>query len=689
MIAERLAQKGLTLLNQGRTVEALSCLEEAILLKPSDSIILYHSAIAHQRLGNDFKAIENLTMAIEIQSDFREAYTNLAQIFSKNGDKIRAYSLFKRANLLNPEEGETSSNLAVLETHLGYEMRAGSSYCKALKLSPFHADIRSNYAYFLMTMNLRQMAMDSYRTAVVLSPDRYHSYKNGSALYIEISDYRKAIELSERALLLQPNHAESLYNKALSLKALHFLDEARYFCRQALLIEPHNIDFLRLLGHLVSGDEAKNALRQLLIMRPDWSEAWNNFALICLNKGDFSKARESLIFALRLTPSYPEAQSNLSIIDYYQGALKSSFLAAKKALILQPQFIKGLNNFGIAALALGFLDLSIETFRKALIIKEDYAQSHYNLGCSLLKKNLSYSGWSEYEWRWRGGVQTVKSRQFDRPQWQGEPLTGKRLFIHSEQGYGDIIQFSRFLPLIDRIADQVIFECPPELLPLLMQLLPRGICLNYGEKIPSFDYHMPIMSAPYCLKSETITATSYLKANDRLKHEWLLKFQSFTKKRVGLVWAGASRPHHPPSQALDKRRSLSLIEMIPLLKIKDIQWISLQKDQASQQIEDLPPSLRPFSVMNEVKNFNETAAIIDGLDLVITIDSSIAHLAGSLGVTVWLLNRYDGCWRWLKDQKTSPWYSSMRIFNQEKIGDWSSVIAEVRHSLLIRLKGEE
>jgi hypothetical protein len=323
------------------------------------------------------------------------------------------------------------------------------------------------------------------------------------------------------------------------------------------------------------------------------------------------------------------------------------------------------------------------SFREALRLQPDQADAHANRGMALLLAGQFEEGWREFEWRWKTAFMATRARNFAAPLWNGEAIGDRVLLLHAEQGLGDTLQFCRYAPLITGGA-RVVLEVQASLVRLLSRLPGVAQIVARGESLPPFDLHCPLLSLPRAFGTtlETIpAATPYLAADPAEATLWRKRLASLPGLRVGLVWAGGPRTPVPKLIAIDMRRSLTLKTLAPLAEVSGVSFVSLQKSSPAAQAANPPPgmALADFSV--ELHDFAATAALIEALDLVISVDTSVVHLAGALGKPVWLLNRFDNCWRWMLKREDSPWYPTLRQFRQPSAGDWSSVISAVKDAL--------
>ncbi|MFX1676744.1 tetratricopeptide repeat-containing glycosyltransferase family protein [Paraburkholderia sp. A2WS-5] len=439
--------------------------------------------------------------------------------------------------------------------------------------------------------------------------------------------------------------------------------------------------------------EAEAAFRRALAVAPDYVSARINLAVLLWHTQRFADAEAEYRQILRVQPDHPLAQNNLGLLLLDLGRPKDAEAAFRHALAIDASAPEMHNNLGNALNRQGRAHEAIAAYRQALALRPDYSTARGNLAMLLLGLGAFEEGWRLYESRNDESAGAVNGTlpPVPYPKWRGEPLRAKSLLVWPEQGYGDLLQFCRYLTLLkSRGVAHLGLACPPALTRLFASL--EGVDAIYPldgkTTIPGHDYWCLMLSLPmHCATTmETIPArTPYLHASADLTRAWRARLPAHGFK-VGLVWSGDPRTHDRGSNAIDKRRSVPAQAFLPLLELAgatDVTFVSLQKGAASQsQIEDLPRPLRPFDPMHEVRDFADTAAIVECLDLVISVDTSVAHLAGALDKPVWILSRHDGCWRWLRDRDDSPWYPRTRLFRQTEPGNWAGVIDRVGRALV-------
>lgn len=354
------------------------------------------------------------------------------------------------------------------------------------------------------------------------------------------------------------------------------------------------------------------------------------------------------------------------------------------ATILEPKLAEAYNNIGNTYRKMGRANKAIEAYRKATIARPDYVDSHLGLSFSLLECGEFEEGWKEFEWRWKSDQMVPRGLPY--PEWNGEMGDGG-LLLYAEQGFGDALQFMRYAALAKELwVGSVYVEVKQPLMRLSKTLKGIDGVVTLGEPIPKDVTHCAaLMSLPRIMKTrvETIPGECpYLFADSYRTGIWKERLKALPPGfLVGLCWAGMSRPLNPIADSVDQARSMTLGMFSSIAKVSGVSWVSLQHGIPSKQVKTPPHGMTILDATEEMYDFYDTAAMIECLDLVITVDTSVAHLAGALGKPVWMLSRFDGCWRWLGDRKDSPWYPTLTQFKQKKLGEWDSVLEEVKTEL--------
>lgn len=378
--------------------------------------------------------------------------------------------------------------------------------------------------------------------------------------------------------------------------------------------------------------------------------------------------------AIRIAPHVGEAHNNLGntlmALFRFDEAVKSFTQAA----LMLPAAPEPLTARATALQALGFITEAESDCRKALIIAPDFAQAHWNLALNMLLQGHYSEGWREYDWRWRKADFTSPHRHSNIPRWDGSPLNGRTILLHAEQGFGDAIQFVRYAPLVVQRGGSVILEAHPELVSLFQGIAGVQTIIPFGAPVPKFCLQAPLLSLPQIFNTtlgNIPTKVPYLTTPIAYREKWIsLMLNQPAALRIGLVWAGKSYP--------DPLRSCRLTDLANIADKDSATFFSLQIGAGSEACEKPPIGMRLVDLTHQIKDFADTAALIDQLDLVISIDTAVAHLAGALGKPTLLLLPFAPDWRWLLKRSDSPWYPSMRLFRQSQQPDWGPPIEELK-----------
>lgn len=603
----------------GRLAEARARYEALLAQQPDWADVVHLLGLAHFQL-KDYPAAEALLRrAIALQGRAADFHFNLGALLLEQGRFQEAEEAFRRAHGLKPYDGGILNNLAVALSSLKRHGEAEELLRRAVRLLPDDGELHFNLGNTLRLLGREGEAEERYRRVLALQPDYGPAWINLGELLLSQRRVDEAEGCFRRALEIDPRRPEARNNLAAALRTQNRLAAA------------------------------EEALKGLLAERSDYAEGWNNLGVVLNDLGRLAEAERSFRQALALRPDYAIAWNGLGSVLMDSMRVEEAKSAYLSALALDP----------------------------------DYPHAHWNLGILLLTEGDFEHGWPEYEQRLRRPEVAHLYSGYGAPLWQGERLEGKTLLLHAEQGMGDTLQFIRFAPRVARLAGKVVVECQPGLKRLLSTVAGVAEVREKGEPLPPHDLRCPMMSLPYRLGVKTVADIPadipYLAADPGAAARWEARLRSLSGARVGLVWAGDPRKHDPESNRIDQRRSLSLQALEPLLDLPGASYVSLQKGAAAGQVEAYAGRVTDW--MGEIGDFADTAALVSRLDLVVAVDTSVAHLAGALGKKVMLLSRYDGCWRWMLGRADSPWYPTLTVFRQMGPGSWEPVVAEVRQAL--------
>jgi tetratricopeptide (TPR) repeat protein len=587
------------------------------------------------------------------QSQTMDADRLFATAIAKHqaGDFEGSIALYRRVVALRPEAGAPLINMGMAWQGLGHHDFALAAYRQALCLEPANAAAWGAGGGALLDAGLAVSAIEYLGRSVRLDPHGVQAYNNlGNALAGQ-GRTREASHVLRLAVALSPDSPQPYNNLG------------------AVLIEA---------GAIAEGFVA---CAHALTLRPDNPEGENNLGNALMEMGRTSEATAAFLRALALHPDFPEACTNLSGALIDNGACLDAVLVCRRAIMLQPGDAKAYNNLGNALRGEGKLEEAAKAFRDALRIAPKDAEIHYNASAVLLKLGRLPEGLAEFEWRKQKQRNLLCNNPLPGPEWDGRALDGRTLLLYAEQGYGDVLQFVRYAPILAmQVKGTVLLRVYPPLVKLLSGLPGIEAVLSTDDPLPDFDCHLPLMSLPFRLGTvlETIPATvPYLSSDSMQTQRWQDRLSGLAGYKVGLVWAGDPRLDERGPHLMDQRRSLALTAFDEILGVPGVQWVSLQKGVAANQARELQRGTNFFDPMDEISDFADTAALVAGLDLVISVDTAVAHLAGALGKPVWILSRFDGCWRWLEERTDSPWYPSARIYRQAAWGGWTSVLAQL------------
>jgi tetratricopeptide (TPR) repeat protein len=472
------------------------------------------------------------------------------------------------------------------------------------------------------------------------------------------------------------------YSQAVALHHAGQHAEAQRLYRAILKRAPVHADALHLLGLSLCQTgrhtEALTFLSRALLQRPQWVEALINRGNALQELGQPERALADFDAALALQPDHPEALGNRGVTLYALGRLEEAVADYDRALARRPAYPEALHNRGNALRALNRNGEAIACFEAALALQPDDAEARLHLAMSHLLEGDYPAAWPDYQWRWKTRQYAPQRRVFPQPEWLGHrALDGRTILVHAEQGYGDTLQFCRYVAPLRDLGATVVLEVQPALKRLLQGLEGSGRVLARGEPLPDFDVHCPLLSLPGAFDTTLATIPArlpYLSADPALTADWAGRLGARESMRVGLVWSGN------PTHLNDHNRSAPLADYAEVLALP-CAFVSLQKALRKMDQEELRRRPQILHFGERLADFADTAAVAAQLDLVITVDTAVAHLAGAMGKPTWVLLPYAPDWRWLLERRDSPWYPGMRLFRQTAPGDWRGVMAEVAAEL--------
>ncbi|MEI7816746.1 MAG: tetratricopeptide repeat protein [Desulfuromonadales bacterium] len=682
--AKSTLQQALVLHQQGQLPQAQALYDEILKSKPDHFDSLHLSGVIAYQTKNHHKAVELIGKALAINPDNAKAYSNLGVALKELKQFESALACYNRAIALKLNSAEVYNNRGNALQELRLFDAAVASFDQAIAIRPDYAEACFNRANALKELKQLEAAVAGYDRAIALMPDSAEVYNNRGNTLQELRLFGAAVASFDQAIAIRPDYTEVYLNRGNALQELGQFDAAVLSYDQAIALKPDYAEacFYRgmALHELKQFDAAVTSYDQAITLKRDYTEA-------CFNRGDalrglkqFDAAVASYEQAIALKPDYAKAYSNRGMALRELKQFHAAVASYDQAIALKPDYAEACFNRGNALRELRQLDAAVASFDRAIAIKPDYADAYWNKSLILLLDGDLDNGWKFYEWRWKTDKGASKKRNFPQPLWLGkESLFDKTIVLHSEQGLGDTIQFCRYARFVADLGAKVIMEVESPLFGLLKELAGVSELIVKGNTLPEFDYHCPLLSLPLAFKTglHSIPCTEkYLCADTGKLSYWAKKLGDKTKPRVGLVWRG-NRIHND-----DHNRSTLLSALIPQILQSDYQYVSLQKEVPDVEKATLEANQNMLHFGDELKDFTDTAALCELMDMVISVDTSVAHLSGALGKPTWVLLPFSPDWRWLLYRDDSPWYPSVKLYRQKNIGDWSSVFAKVNADLV-------
>jgi tetratricopeptide (TPR) repeat protein len=704
----------------GRLREAVAAYEALLQRAPNDADVLQLLGVALAQLGSCADAVVLLARSLSLKPDRPSVLLSLAQALHTLGREEEALQACNRALILDGSLGGGYRTRAAVFTALGRREEALANAGQAVRLALQDPGAHADLGVALEAVGREREALECFERAVALDPNLAPAHHNRAMLLARRGEHERALHSFDRALALQPHHAAVHTNRGNTLKELGRLPEAAQSYSLALAIEPNNPQTLHnraLVQYLLR--RYAEALRDYDALAAQGKESapglvGRGATLVALRR--YGEALAPLERAIQLLPGDAEAhiQRGVALLNLERNA--EAVESFDRALAIRPDAPEVLNNRGIALTATGRLSEALESFIRSVVLSGMSADSHTNIGIVLKSlgrhreaaasfgRALAHKpedpaarfalaflhltlgefdlGWPLYEARFDVPALGNPARHFSAPRWNGmEPLAGKTLLVHAEQGLGDVIQFCRYLPLLTARGATVVFEVMPSLKPLLRTLPGAVRLVGRGEPQPPVDYFCPLLSLPLAFHTrlDTIPArVPYLAAEPQRVAHWTERLRALPGLRVGVAWQG--------NLAVEKLiwargRSIPLSALEPLAQLPGVSLVSLQKGPGLEQLRNVRFAERVIDLSADLDRgadaFLDTAAVMAGLDLVISSDTSVAHLAGALGRPVWTALAASPEWRWGLERSDSPWYPTMRLFRQTADGDWTAVVAAI------------
>ncbi|KXU82615.1 hypothetical protein CI15_34455 [Paraburkholderia monticola] len=634
---------------------------------------------------------------VYLKPDYAEVYASLGSLFRSLGRLSAAKSTYRQLLSLRPLDANAHLQLGNVLYGLGRHVEAEAAYRQSVTIRPDHAEAHYNHGIVLRELHRPQEAEVAYRHALRGLPGHAELHNNLGTVLMELGRLAEADAAYREALTLKPQYPEALNNFGSVLKATQRPAEAELAFQLAIKIRPDYAEAHLNLGALLIDldrvSEAEAAYREALVHRADYAQAHYNLGVALFRQERFAQAEQAYRDAIRCQPDLAHAHNNLGCVLRVLERFPEALDAFRQALAVSPQLAEPHSNIANALTQLGRFAEAESAYRQALALKPDYGEARFSLGVLLLGLGRFDEGWPLYESRYEQPhfIHRKSKEMLGCPQWLGEPLAGKSVLLWQEDGLGDMLQFSRYIPLLKALgAARIEFACMPPLHRLIAMVDGVDAVRDHNgalTRAATFDCWTSLLSVPLHLHTtvDTIPRPARLSADPALVERWRPALDALPPgRKVGLVWKGNAKHHN------DANRSLpSLAALAPLWDVPGLNFVSLQKGQGEDEARN-PPLAQPLlDLGGRVSDFADSAAIVAQLDLVICVDTSIAHLAASLGKPCWvMLPERDVDWRWMHQRDDSPWYPhTLRLFRRGPGEDWANSVERVQQACLEQFGG--
>jgi tetratricopeptide (TPR) repeat protein len=648
-----LLQEAVRLHREGALDEAMRRYAQILEEDPINADAQYYAAIVAYQRGEFDQALHAAEDGVVAHPRDARMHHLLGHVLLRIGRTEEALASFEHAITCAPDMAEAHGSRGDALSLLGRKAEAVASYDRALALQPASVTDWSNRGASLQDLGEFEKAVESYGRAIALKPNFAEAHFNRGNILTRLERHDEAVASYDRAIALKPDFAAALNNRGLALKAL----------------DRH--------------EEALSSLDQALAIRPDYVEALCNRGVTLKILKRYDEALASIDKALAIIPDHVEALCNRGNILRDFNRFEEALAIYDRVLALRPDDAAAWANHGSILFEFRRFDEAFTSFEKAVALKPDYAEAHFNEVYGRLLVGDFDRGWEKFEWRWETDLMRGSKPDYPQPHWRGDSdISGKRFLAHASDGLGDTIEFCRYARLLRERNATVILAVQPSLKRLLSGMSDVETVIADGDPLPDFDVHCSIMSLPHAFRTrlENIPPCPQIKIPGDIIDKWAARLGRKDKPRIGIAWSGN------PANQRDAWRSMTLEDMLPLTQLP-AQFFSLQKEIRpgdQQTLENSGARIAHFGP--ELTDFLESAGLVSQMDLVIAVDTAIAHLCATIGRPIWILLAYVPDWRWLLDRDDSPWYPSARLFRQDATRDWPSVIRRVETALRDFLK---
>jgi tetratricopeptide (TPR) repeat protein len=685
--ADALHLSGVIARERGELTGSERLIRKAIQSNSSIPLFHYNLGLTCELLGKQTEALESYRRVLSLDPSHLAAAERFARTLGEGADLTEAIALYETLLSHTPDVAEAHYELGLLHHRGGDVPKAMGRYRRAIALKPGCFQFHFNLGVALYELGDLAGAAGAYRYAALLKPEDADGHYSLGVVLQRMGEAALAAQAYERALEVRPEFPNALGNLGFLYTQMGEMAKAEGLLRHCIAIDPRNVNAHCNLANVFAKQGntagALECCRIAVGLDPNHALTLCNYGALCVDTGDLQTAEVVLRRSVELDPSNIDAHCNLANALAKLGNAPAAIEVTRAALAIDPKHALTLCNFGVLLDALGDASGAVQCYQLALASDPTMQLAQFNLGIQRLSAGDFAAGWSGYEARWGTPEFRNKRPVLSQPQWRGEDIRGSRILIYSEQGLGDTLQFVRYVSSVAALGATVVLRVQPSLLRLIRTCYPEvRVASIESDEGGDSEWQCPLLSLPLAFGTDLTNIPAgvpYLRADPFAAAEWGQRL-SAQGLRVGLVWAGN------PKHANDRRRSVALQQLRGLTAMHGVTFYSLQKAPASDELSATVRTLGIVDLSGHLEDFTDTAAIVANLDLVISVDTSVVHLAGAMGKPVWMLVPRVSDWRWLRDRADSPWYPTMRLFRQSKIGEWGDVLAEVEQALRAMLQ---
>ncbi len=677
-----LNQQAAQSLASGRVDDAIAIFERALRLSPASAALWVNAGFAYRTADRLDQSYSAYSRALALQPDLAEAYFQRAIVLKRLGKYAEARDGYLEALRKSPGHSGALLNLSNLYVELGQADEAAAGYRKLLDRDPRNLAALEALARLLVQQGHDREARGMFQKALECAPGSISIKLELATLCRKLNDPHASLKLLKESETTLTDNADIKFLIADLLNEIDQYAEALSYLAPLLSECPDSVEYLRAQASALNGlkrfDEAFAVCERLMELKPDALAGWNNRGSALLGLKRFDEAIASFERAIEIDPLQADLHNNLGNALREACRWDKALLAISEAIRLRPDYADAFYNRAVVWGDLNQHNKCIADYERAIAIKPDHAEAHFNVALCHLQHGDFDAGWREYEWRWQQDFFRSMRRNFREPLWDGtQSLAGKTIVLHGEQGLGDSIQFAALVGRVKALGANVILEVPAPLHGLFHSLAGVDRLIDRGGETLGADLHCPLMSVPRALGlklDDLPAAIGYLRASTPFSNKWSLRLSSPDRPRIGVVWSGN------PKHANDHYRSLPLSELLGALPEGPL-YVSLQRDVNANDEIFLAESRRVIHFGHELADFQDTAALCASMDLIISVDTSVAHLAGAMGRPTWVLLPFNPDFRWMLGRDDSPWYPSVRLFRQARHGDWSGALERLAAAL--------